>query len=174
MRILVIVILMTFQSLSFAAELSKIVALNGKVELKAPSNFGPMPKEILELKYPSSRRPTEVLSDKTGGVSLAFNHTQNMLQPYQINEIHQYMSKVFRNLHPSATWFRDEVIEQSGSKFFVLELITPAIDTKIHNIIYGTSVDGRLLMVAFNTTVQQSKEWLPIGKKIMSSIIVKK
>ena len=56
----------------------------------------------------------------------------------------------------------------------ILELITPAIDTQIHNVMYGTSVNGRFLLVTFDTTVEQSKEWLPIGKQIMSSLTIAK
>jgi len=123
-------------------------------------------------KYPASRRPTEVLSDKTGGVTLAFNHTANVMKPSQIKAAHVVMSKMFHNMYPSATWIRDEVIVQNGNTFMVLELITPAIDTQIHNIMYGTSVDGRFLLAAFNTTIEQSEVWLPIGKKMMSSLIV--
>lgn len=155
-----------------AVEITEIEALNGKVTIQAPKGFGPMSTEMRELKYPASRRPTEVLSDQTGGVTLAFNHTNNPILPSQIKEAHKSISKMFHNLHPSATWVRDEVIEQNGNIFMVLELITPALDTKIHNIIYGTSVDGRLLLAAFNTTVQQSDKWLPIGKEIMNSLSI--
>lgn len=168
------VILFCFSTASFSEGLVKIEALNGRVSILAPKNFGPMSKEILELKYPSSRRPTEVLSDVTGGVSLAFNYTNNRMQPGKIKEAQIAMSKMFHNLYPSAKWIRDEVIEQNGSTFFVLELITPALDTQIHNIMYGTSVDGRLLLMAFNTTIEQSAEWLPIGQEIMNSATVNK
>ena len=132
-----------------------------------------MPKDILELKYPASRRPTEVLSDKTGGVTLAFNHTNNPMLPSQVSEAHVAISQMFHNMYPSAKWIRDEVINQNGNAFMVMELITPAIDTQIHNIMYGTSVDGRFLLAAFNTTVEQSGKWLPIGKQIMGSLSIK-
>ncbi len=158
---------------AFAEELINIDALNGKLSILAPANFGPMTKDILEIKYPMSRRPTEVLSNETGSGTLAFNHTNNAMKPSQVVEAHASISKMFHNLYPSAKWIRDEVIQQSGSDFMVMELITPAIDTEIHNIIYGTSVDGRFLLAAFNTTIAASKEWLPIGKKIMASINVK-
>ncbi len=158
---------------SFADELVKVQALNGKVSIVAPKDFGIMPDHILEVKYPLNRRPTEVLSDERGLVSLAFNHTQNAMKPSEVKNAHAELSKMFHNLYPSATWFRDELIEQNGSTFMVLELITPGIDTKIHNIIYGTSVDGRFLLVAFNTTIEKSEKWLPIGKNIMSSLSVK-
>ncbi|MGD8593712.1 MAG: hypothetical protein PVF82_12800 [Gammaproteobacteria bacterium] len=146
--------------------------LNGKVTLTTPKSFGPMAEDILEKKYPSSRRPTEVLSDSTGGVSIAFNHTQSRIEPGQIKEAHINISQMFHNMYPSAKWLRDETININGRTFMVLELITPALDTQIHNIMYGTSVDNRLLLISFNTTVEQSKQWLPVGKKIMQSITI--
>lgn len=148
--------------------------LDGKVSLLTPKNFGPMKKELLDIKYPMSRRPSEVLSDSTGGVTLAFNHTKTQMTQAQVIEAHKSISKMFHNMHPSAKWIRDETIVKDGMNFMVLELITPAMNAKIHNIMYGTSVENRFLLVAFNTTVEQSKEWLPIGKKMMSSLKINK
>lgn len=159
---------------SFSTELLEITALNNKITLLAPKEFRPMPEKLLSMKYHASRRPTEVFSDATGGVSLAFNHTQNKMDPSQIASAQKSISQAFHNLYPSATWIRDGVVSQNGSEFMVLELVTPAMDTQIHNIIYGTSVDGRFLLIAFNTTVQQAEEWLPIGKKVMESITLTK
>jgi hypothetical protein len=41
------------------------------------------------------------------------------------------------------------------------------------NTIVGTSLEGRLLIVSFNTTVPLEKEWLPVGTQIIQSIEVK-
>ena len=155
---------------AYAEEFITRSALQGKVSLSTPKRFSPMAKEVIELKYPSSRRPTEVLSNPKGSVTLAFNHTNDVMAPNQVQEAHESISKMFHNLYPSATWIRDETIVKDGHNFIVLELITPALDTKIHNIMYGTSVDNRFLLVAFNSTVVESKKWIPIGKKIMESL----
>ncbi len=155
-----------------AQELEAKQVLGGKLVIQVPAELQTMPKELIEIKFPNSNRPTDVLSDSTGGVTLAFNHTQNVLSPNQIREAHGVISNVFKNRYPSATWFRDEVSPLNGQEFIIMELITPAIDTQIHNIIYATSIDNRLLFVAFNTTVEQSEQWLPVGKQIMASIQV--
>lgn len=153
-----------------AKELEAKQVLAGKLIIQVPTELQTMPQELIEVKFPNSNRPTDVLSDSTGSVTLAFNHTQNALSPNQIREAHGVISNMFKNRYPSATWFRDEVSTLNGQEFIIMELITPAIDTQIHNIIYGTSIDNRLLFVAFNTTVEQSEQWLPIGKQIMASI----
>lgn len=171
MRYVIILLIVSLISVStHADELVSRTVLNGKVTLLTPKSFGPMRKELLEMKYPMSRRPSEVLADSTGGVTLAFNHTKTPMTQEQVVEAHQGISKMFHNMYPSAKWIRDETFKKDGINYLVLELITPAIDTKIHNIIYGTSVDNRFLLIAFNTTIEQSKEWLFVGKQIMSSI----
>ena len=38
-----------------ADEFLKRTALNGKVTFTTPKSFGPMPKEIIEIKYPDSK-----------------------------------------------------------------------------------------------------------------------
>lgn len=156
-----------------AGNLTKVNALGGKVSILAPKGFGPMSQELINFKYPSSQRPTEVLSDSTGEVSLAFNYTANPIHPSQIKEAHASFSNMFRNIYPTAKWVRDEVSQQNGTSFIVMEFVAPALDMDIHNIIYATSVDGRLLLAAFNTTVRKADEWLPAGKEIMASIVVR-
>lgn len=206
MRFLGFLLLCAFSLSSWAEELVATTALDGKVSLLVPAGFKPFSQDMLELKYPSSRRPTQVLGNPTGTVTLAFNHTRHAVQPSQtklhtaiklrqmvmdavhgerqripwqrcvavqtsqIGEQHTQLSK-FPRIRPQ--WIRDEVIEQNGVSFIVLELIMPAIDTQIHNIIYGTYVDDHLLMVAFNTTEELSETWLPIGRKIMASIAIR-
>lgn len=172
-NLFLLVVLLLVASFAQADELVMRTALNGKVSLVTPAGFGPMPQDVLEMKYPSSRRPTEVLSDATGGVSLAFNHTQSKMLPGQVKEARASMSKMFHNMYPAAKWIRDETVRKNGRPFMVFELITPAMDTKIHNIMYGTSVDNRLLLVSFNTTIEQSGQWLAVGKKIMQSLSIK-
>ena len=168
-----ICILLFIASPTHADELIERTALNGKLSLMIPARFSPMPRHLLELKYPSSKRPAEVLSDETGGVSIAFNHTPVKMSPAQVKEAHAAMSKMFHNMYPSAKWIRDETKNIKGRPFMVFELVTPAMDTKIHNIMYGTSVDNRFLLVSFNTTVEQAGQWLPIGKRMMDSISIK-
>ncbi|MDO6762931.1 hypothetical protein [Agarivorans sp. 1_MG-2023] len=155
-----------------ANDLVPIKMLDGKVTISTPEDFTPMPQELVEIKYPSSRRPTDVLTDETTQVTLAFNHTNNKMSKKELIKAHKGMSKMFHNLYPSAEWMRDEVIKQNGHPFIVFELVTPALDTQIHNIIYATSVDERFLLMSFNATVEKAPDWLARGEKMMESIII--
>jgi len=157
---------------SASPRLNEATALGGKVLYSKPVNFAPMSKEMVDLKYPSLNQPDEVLSESTGAVSLAFSYTDNKVEVTDFEVFKTILKKSFSNLYPTAQWKRNEIINQNGSTFIVLEFTSTAIDTQIHNIMYGTSVNGRLMLISFNTTIEKVNKWLPVGKKIMSSVSI--
>lgn len=147
--------------------------LKGKVELKVPKDFQVMNEEMMKLKYPSERRPTLVYTNKTGGINVALNLTtnqanQDLIVPYKDNFLN-----TFKKLYPSAEWKSSGVTEINGRKVGYLEFITPAIDTKIYNLIFFTDLDGQLLLCTFNCTEKSIKEWEPTAKEIMKSFKIK-
>ena len=146
--------------------------INGKLTLLIPQGFSIMDEEMLKLKYPSERRPTLVYTNELGSINIAINHTKDRIQQSDIAAFHQRLDGMFRNLYPSATWFESGVIDINGREWLTLNLRTPAIDTEIRNIMIGTSVEGRLLLVSFNVTREQEDQWLEPAKAIVQSLRV--
>jgi hypothetical protein len=146
--------------------------LDGKVTMLIPKEFEVMSEEMLKVKYPSERRPTLVYTNEPGSVNIALNHTQNKVLGSQLPQAHKSVETTFKNLYPSATWFRSELSTINDRDFFLLDLRTPGIDTPIRNIIVGTSCQGRLLLVTCNMTEKLEAEWLPVCNKAIQSIRV--
>jgi hypothetical protein len=144
--------------------------LDGKVTLLLPVAFEVMGNDMLSIKYPAERRPTLVFTNPDGSVNVALNHTQNRAGPDDIPALLDAVTGMFRNLYPSARWYRSEVVQIGGRRFFLLDLRTPAIDTEIRNLMVGTSLDGRLLFITFNVTRELEAAWLAIGEAIIRSI----
>lgn len=147
--------------------------LNGKVQLKIPKGFEIMSEELMKLKYPSERRPTLVYSNKSGGINVALNLTQNKVNQEQIPAMKDNLLQTFKNVYPSAAWKGSGVKTINGKKVGYLELVTPAIDTEIYNLIFFTDLDGKLLLCTFNCTKKSINEWTPTAKEIMNSLKVK-
>lgn len=143
-----------------------------KVKILVPTDFTQMTEEVLRLKYPTDNRPTLALSNDEASITVNLNHTNSAVQPSQITEAHKQVDQAFHNLYPSAEWFRSEVTDINGKVFFILDLRTPAIDTEVRNIIVGTSLDNRLLIVSFNCTKEEEIMWVPTGQRIINSIVV--
>ena len=175
MRSFVILTVAFACSLLNAAEptFSEKAELGGKVRLLIPKTFQLMSEEMLKIKYPTERRPNIVYTNESGSVNVALNYTKNRMPAGQLAAFHKSMETALKKLHPSAEWFRSEVAKINGREFMVLELRTPAIDTEVRNIMLGTSVDDRLLLISFNVVKELEGEWLPAGNKIVESIHIK-
>jgi hypothetical protein len=147
--------------------------LDNKVELKIPKDFEIMSEEMMKLKYPSERRPALVYTNESGGINVALNLTQNDANQDIISAYKDNFVQSFKNLYPSAEWKDSGVNEINGRKVGYLELVTPAIDTEIYNLIFFTDLDGKLLLCTFNCTKKDITEWTSIAKEIMNSLKIK-
>ncbi len=165
-----VLIFLLFSQFCNAEGVASRSVLDGLLRLDLPVNFSRMSEHHLRIKYPGSRPPTEVYSNSNGAVSIALNYTHNAIHPSQIAEVHAMMSASFRRRYPNARWFRSVVIEKFGMRVFVMELMTPAVDTEVHNIIYGIPLKGRLLLVSFNATAEEAERWLDTGKRAFDTI----
>lgn len=175
MRFVAILLTLVACSSLHAAEpvLEEKSVLGSRVSLLIPKTFTLMSEEMLRAKYPSERRPTLVYTNERGSVNIALNYTKNRMPANELAPFHKSMEGSFKKLYPSAEWFRSEVRKINGREFFVMELRTPAVDTEIRNIMLGTSLDDRLLLISFNVTKELEKEWLPTADRIIGSVKVK-
>lgn len=153
-------------------ELAPRTFFDGQLTMLIPVGFEPMSEELLSFKYPHERRPTLVFTNPSGSVNVALNHTQNRMLDDQVPEFHPVMDLMFRRLYPSAEWNRSEAGERNGMRYSTLDLITPAIDTEIRNIMLAVSLDDRLLLVSFNCTRELEAQWAPLGQQIIDSISI--
>jgi hypothetical protein len=150
-------------------ELDQVSILSNKIDMLIPKSFRIMSEELAKIKYPSERRPTIIYTNESGSINVALSHTKNKATSSQISEYMDVLKKTFKNLYPSAQWNNASVEKMNGKEVGVLELVTPAIDTEIYNLIWFTDLDGKLLISTFNCKKEQMKDWIPIAKCIMTS-----
>ena len=132
-----------------------------------------MPEEMIELKYPSGNRPALVYSNESGTVNLAFSYTPNPLTQDGLPELKEQMIRVFKALYPSADWRSEGMELVNGRKVAYLELVTPAADTRIYNLLFFTDVGGRALLCTFNCPEEQSGDWEAAALRILLSLTVR-
>jgi hypothetical protein len=147
--------------------------LDGKASIAVPAAFSLMSDEMRKLKYPNENRPAVVYTDERGAVNVAVNLTALSVSPDQLEATHETVVTNFRNLYPSAAWYESRLFEREGQRFFVIDLMTPAIDTEIRNMMLGTSCGGRLLVVSFNVMRELAPAWTETGQKILSSLKIR-
>jgi len=154
-------------------QLDTIYIMSGKISVLLPTDFSIMSEEMAKMKYPTENRPSIIYTNNSGSVNIAFSYTQNQASSENIQAITDAMKESFKNLYPSAQWYTSEVKSINSKDIGVLELITPAIDTEIYNLMWFTDLDGKLMIVTFNCTKEQMDDWKPVGEVILSSFKLK-
>lgn len=151
-------------------ELESRLIEEGKLELLMPKDWKPMSDELIRIKYPRSRPPKVVYSDKTGGISLAFNHTESKASPEQLELYFKVLKQSLEQAFPEAQWEASGFREINGKKIGYFKVTSEAIDTPIFNYLFFTDVDGRLFIGTFNCVEKKAAEWKPIAEQIVSSV----
>lgn len=167
---LTILIFVIATAFAMTIELETKSLLDNKIELKIPKAFRIMPEEMIKIKYPSERRPTLVYSNESGGINVALNLTVHEANQDNISTYKDNFVTTFKSMYPTSEWIGNGVNEINGRQVGYLELITPAFDAKIYNLIFFTHLDGKLLMCTFNCTKKDMTEWAPVAREIMNSL----
>lgn len=146
--------------------------LNGKVELMVPDVFAAMRAEEVMAKYPT-KEPIffQVYTNAEGSVNIAVEHLQEKGAMADLPNFSKIFGEQFSD--PSVHIIRNEIEKINGRDFIVLEMVTPAVDTEVYNLMFVTSSGGRLLMGTFNCPVDKQDEWQPLAEKILGSVKVK-
>ncbi len=67
-------------------------------------------------------------------------------------------------------WFRKEMVKQNGQRWIHFEFTSRAVDTTIHNYMYLTLLDERLLLFNFNATVEEYDKYKEALERSRDSI----
>jgi hypothetical protein len=165
-----LLVLFFFSAAIAGIELEERIVLDKKVALRIPKGFEVMQEEMLKAKYPAERRPTLVYTNASGGINVALNLTANKASQELMPAYQENFLQTFTKLYPSTKGIKSGVEEANGRKVGFIELVTPAVDTEIYNLIFFTDIDGQLLLCTFNCTVKDQVAWQPTAKEIMASL----
>lgn len=155
-------------------ELHSVTLLNESLKVQIPREFKIMDSEMLNLKYPvTAKRPTVVYTDSIGEINVAFNHTKDNISAADVPKVQESILNQFKQA-PAITLISSDYRGINGKDFFIIKFYSPAVDAQIYNLMFGTELNGKLLMGTFNCTVKHLQEWQPIGDKIVNSLEVLK
>ncbi|WP_230584454.1 hypothetical protein [Lysinibacillus sphaericus] len=144
--------------------------LDGKMIIRMPKLFSIMSAELASLKYPSERRPNLIYTDTSSSINLAFNLTPHRLNEDGVAAFQENMMDILEQAQPSADWLDTDVQKIDGKTVGFLEVITPAIDGEIFNLMFFASVEGRALIGTFNCMEDDFDTWRPIARAMMESL----
>ncbi|RPD45362.1 hypothetical protein DNI29_18435 [Hymenobacter sediminis] len=88
--------------------------------------------------------------------------------------IEQYLYATMQKAQPQATWYGHGMRLVNSRQVGYLELLTPATDTEVYNLMFFTDLDGRLLIMTFNCVKKDVALWKDKAQEILQSVRVVK
>jgi hypothetical protein len=153
----VLLILLSLADVALAGDLVSLA--NGRVSFEPPTEFRAMTEEMIRFKFPRGNPPTYVYANEKLNVSVAITFSPQPLSPSQLPELKAGMEQTLPRMVPGLKWLAREIVEINGTRWVHFELTSHAIDTDIHNHMYMTSFDGKLLGFNFNSTIAQYEKY---------------
>ncbi|WP_058910919.1 hypothetical protein [Entomohabitans teleogrylli] len=141
--------------------------LGGSATIVLPQGYVKMPKELLEAKYPAAQRPQEAwyVESEGGKVSIAFSATSSAISDAQVEKFADMMKQQLSSFSPSLSQ-----VTVNGRKMSRIEMLTPAADGKIYNLMQLSSRDGKLLISTFNVTEDLQVKYAKAGEEALSTL----
>lgn len=133
----------------------QVTLANGKVAFLLPPGFRAMTDAEIKLKYPTGNAPQFAYGNERLNVSIAITFSSQMVSMAQLPELKSAMEQMLPRLVPSISWITREMLQLNGRTWVHFELTSTAIDTDIHNEMYLTSFEGKMLGFNFNATKAQ-------------------
>jgi len=157
----------------FPVDLEKRTLLDNKIEILVPKGWKPMSEDLIKIKYPGAKPPKYVLSDVSGGISLAFNPTESRATQEQIETYKGFLKTSLESAFEDEEWIDEGIKEINGRKVGFFKLITNTASGKIYNQMFFTDLDGKLLIISFNVVENKMKDWKSAADDIMNSLTLK-
>ena len=82
----------------------------------------------------------------------------------------EYMIEVLEQAHPSAKWLETGMLEIQEKNIGFIEVITPAIDGDIFNLMFFAALDGQTLIGTFNCMEEELESWQPVAKAMVETL----
>lgn len=81
-----------------------------------------------------------------------------------------YMGQVIENLYPSSSIMEKDCVKSGENEVAWMDFVSPAMDIQIYNLMFFTSLKGRLFMGSCNCPAHEQEDWKRLFLQMISSM----
>lgn len=142
---------------------------DGSVGIWLPMDFAEWPKKEIEKYYVLGSKPDFVLGNGYLDFSVGFHHTSNEVPNEMMGEFADLAGMIIKQAGPQARIYGKKVQKNGKHIISSLELVTHAIGCTTYNVLFFTSLQGRVMIGFINFDFHNLKRYKPIVKEIVES-----
>ena len=143
--------------------------INEEYLIKIPINFERLSDESIAIKYPENDTDKIVYSNEDTTLNLVMEFSETKLSN---EEVKNYIEDFTEDIKDDASDIKTEFFEREGYNFGIVSFISNAVDTDLYNRMMIFSIDGKLRVASFNSTIDLKDEYEPIANFITDSIMI--
>jgi hypothetical protein len=115
-----------------------------------PDGFVPLSGEDIRAEYPGDAPPNYVFTNRDRTARIAISFTPQPVSVNQLLELQKAMTKQMEKTMPGIKWIQRDQIAINGGSWVKMEAITKKQKDNLHNDMYFTSFQDRLLGISFS------------------------
>ncbi|WP_107950019.1 hypothetical protein [Lysinibacillus parviboronicapiens] len=143
-----------------------------QIRMCVPTSFDVMEPELMDIKYPSSRRPDYIYTSESTSINVTMKIMEQQIKAEELEDFTQTMMNILQKTQPTAKMLDIDMEEVNGVQIGYFDFIMPALDNKIYNLMFLFRVGENVTMGSINCLQKEMNIWKPIAYGMMESISV--
>ncbi len=137
-----------------------------------PDDFVRMSQEMARLKYPNESRPEIIYTSEDSTLNITFSKKLQSLEPGQEEQVRDDIKLLIQRLYPSGSIIESLTVQADDNRLAWFDFISPAIDMDVYNLMFFTSLKGKLLMGSCNCLSGEQDMWKDLFLQMLASVRV--
>lgn len=153
-------------------EFTELGFYEGQIKMCIPATFDVMEQELMDIKYPSSRRPEYIYTSESTSINVTLKIMEQQIQAEELEDFTETMMTILQKTQPTAKMLDIGMNEVNGVQIGYFDFITPALDNKIYNLMFLFIVGEHVTMGSINCLKKEMNIWKPIAYGMMETISI--
>lgn len=153
-------------------EFTKMDFYDGQIQMHIPAAFEVMESDLMDIKYPSSRRPDYIYTSESTSINVTLKIMEQQIKAEELENFTQTMMEILQKMQPTTNMLDIGFNEVNDVQIGYFDFITPALDNKIYNLMFLFIVGENVTMGSINCLKKEMNIWKPIAYGMMETISI--
>lgn len=148
--------------------------IENKATIRMPYDFVARSEEEIASVYFMGTKPQYAFSNGYLDMILAFNWTSNFVPDAGIINFAKFARQAIERIGPNAHIMNEDKLERKDGNLAILQFVSQAIDSVNYNVMFFSSLEGRLLIGSMTFDQKYTKRLIPLALEMAKSFHIKK
>lgn len=148
---------------------SERALFDDRVGIWMPEDFESLPREAIAAIYLLGNKPELVFGNSYLNFSVGFHYTEHEVPNEYMGDFSKITRMILEKSGPRVRIMSEKSKRIGTHRMSSLELISHSITDTVYNIMFFTSLEGKVLIGFINFNYKYQERYIPIAKEILQS-----